>query len=98
MTEGGIDLSMIRLPVSMMSDFVSRPPYTYTDENDQDLASFSIDKDKEFVIPLLKEALAIKPGIKFMSAAWSAPGWMKRNNNLNGEEFDDRYGSVQDHD
>jgi glucosylceramidase len=75
----------------MLSDFVIRDPYTYVQEGDITLDSFTIEKDKEFFIPLLKEILLINPDVKFLSAAWSAPGWMKKSNTLNGDEFDDRF-------
>src|SRR5690606_23199448 len=33
-----------------------------------------------YVIPVLKEILAIQPGIKIMGSPWSSPHWMKVNN------------------
>ena len=52
--------------------------YTYlSKENDRDLESFSIEKDFEYYIPLLKEALTINPNLKFISAPWSAPADFK---------------------
>jgi hypothetical protein len=91
LSEGGIDMSMVRLPISMLSDFVIQEPYTYVDEGDVTLQSFSIEKDLDFFVPLLKEAMLIKKDIKFLAAAWSAPGWMKKENTLFGGEFDEAY-------
>ena len=52
--------------------------YTYLSKsNDRDLESFSIEKDFEYFIPLLKEALLINPNLKFISAPWSAPADFK---------------------
>ena len=52
--------------------------YTYlSKENDRELESFSIEKDFEYYIPLLKEALTINPNLKFISAPWSAPADFK---------------------
>lgn len=55
--------------------------YSYDDmppgETDPDLACFSIEKDREFVIPVVKEALAINPAIVLFASPWSPPGWMK---------------------
>jgi glucosylceramidase len=73
--EGGIDMSVVRLPVSMLSDFIISEPYTYVQEGDLNLDSFSIERDRGFFIPIIKAALAIKPDIKFIAVPWSAPGW-----------------------
>ena len=43
-------------------------------------SSFSIDPEKEDLIPVLKEILAINPSIKILGSPWSAPLWMKTNN------------------
>lgn len=93
-SSGGVDISMIRIPVSMMSDFVMQCPYTYVKEGDIELNSFNITKDKDFFIPLLKDILEIKPELKIMAAPWSAPGWMKKQNTLFGSDFDENYIDV----
>ncbi len=36
------------------------------------------------MIPVLKQILAIKPDIKILGSPWSAPKWMKTNNNVRG--------------
>ena len=74
---GGIGVSMLRIPVSLLSDFMAEPPYTYSQKDDYSLGSFSIDKDREYFIPILKQALEINPALKFIATPWSAPGWMK---------------------
>lgn len=67
-------------------------PYTYDDlddSNDTDfnMDHFSIDKDKDFVIPILKEALEINPDLKILGSPWSAPAWMKDSHKLFGGYF-----------
>ena len=74
---GGIGISMLRIPVSLLSDFMAEEAYTYSAKNDFNLDSFSIDKDKEYFIPILKQALSINPELKFIASPWSAPSWMK---------------------
>ncbi|MFI2857676.1 carbohydrate-binding protein [Paenibacillus sp. JSM ZJ436] len=80
----GIGLSYIRVPLGA-SDF-ALGHYTYNDlpqgESDPNLERFSIDHDKEYIIPLLKQALQINPDLKFMGTPWSAPAWMKDNQSL----------------
>ena len=73
-----------RLPVSLLSDFMV-DEYTYLSKpDDRDLESFSIEKDFDYFIPLLKEALSINPNLKFISAPWSAPADFKTSNSLYG--------------
>jgi glucosylceramidase len=47
---------------------------------DYEMASFSIDRDKEMLIPYIQAALAIKPDIQFWASPWTPPPWMKDNN------------------
>lgn len=77
----GIGISYLRTTIGA-SDF-SLSDYTYNDlpagQTDPQLQKFSIDKEKEDVIPVFKAILAIAPGIKIMATPWSAPAWMKTN-------------------
>jgi glucosylceramidase len=60
----GISLSYIRL-VMGGSDFNAMPPYTYDDASYEDfeLNEFSIDKDLDYVVPVLREILRINPEV-----------------------------------
>jgi glucosylceramidase len=86
-TEGdGIGVSYLRVSIgsSDMNDHV----FSYDDmpkgETDPDLARFSLAADRADVIPALKEILAINPGIKILGSPWSAPAWMKTNDDVKG--------------
>lgn len=58
--------------------------YSYDDkENDVQLKDFSIDRDKQKLIPFIKEAMSINPDLKLFASPWSAPAWMKDNNDMN---------------
>ncbi len=70
----GAGINYIRITLGA-SDF-SRSWYTYDDAG-PDLTGFSIAKEKEYLIPLILEALSINPSLKIMGSPWSAPGWMK---------------------
>ena len=50
---------------------------------DPTLATFSIGHDLGYIVPDLKEALALNPGLKLMANPWSPPGWMKANGQMN---------------
>jgi glucosylceramidase len=79
----GIALSILRQPMGA-SDF-ALSDYTYDELpsgqpgslGDPDLRHFSIDHDRAYIIPLLREALALNPGLKIIASPWSPPGWMK---------------------
>ncbi|MFZ4796831.1 MAG: glycoside hydrolase family 30 protein [Bacteroidia bacterium] len=80
----GIGLSYLRLTIGA-SDF-SLNNFTYNDisldQKDTALTSFSIATEEEYVIPVLKEILAINPNVQIMASPWSAPAWMKLNKSL----------------
>jgi len=59
--------------------------YTYMDEGDTTLSSFSIDREKRYVIPAIKDAENIRGGpIDLLASPWSPPGWMKTTGRMNG--------------
>jgi glucosylceramidase len=68
---------------NMNSCDFSSSSYTYTEEKDETLNSFSIEHDKKYKIPFIKLAMqtAGKPFHLFVSP-WSPPAWMKDNNNM----------------
>lgn len=82
----GIGISCIRLTLgaSDLNSFV----FSYDDvpygEDDFELKHFSLSQDLVDVIPVMKEILAINPGIQIISSPWSAPAWMKTNRNSHG--------------
>jgi glucosylceramidase len=81
---GGLGLSFTRLTVGA-SDF-SRTHYSYDDPPgnapDPELRYFSIDPARQYVLPRVREALAIDPDLKVMISPWSAPAWMKTTGSL----------------
>jgi glucosylceramidase len=80
----GLGLSFMRLTVGA-SDF-SRTHYSYDDtpENapDPELEYFSIAPARQYVLPRVREALAINPQLKVMISPWSPPAWMKTTKSL----------------
>jgi len=67
------------------SDYATKA-YTYDEstEPDPDLRKFSIDHDKEFYLPILRQARKQNPDLFLFSSPWSPPAWMKPNNSLLG--------------
>jgi glucosylceramidase len=90
----GIGISYLRVPMGS-SDFALQN-YTYNDlpdrETDPDLEQFTIEYDKNYIIPTLKEAHKINPDLKIMGSPWSPPAWMKTSGSLIGGKLkDDAY-------
>jgi glucosylceramidase len=57
--------------------------YTYVDEGDKELKSFSVAHDKKHRIPFIKEALAASRGkLNIFASPWSPPAFMKDNNDI----------------
>lgn len=87
-----IGVSYLRLTIgaSDLNSFV----FSYDDlapgETDFELKKFDLGQDRKDVIPVLKEILAINPGIKILGSPWSAPAWMKTNNNVRGGALAER--------
>jgi len=65
-----------RIPIGASDYAMDR--YTLDETaNDTSMASFSIDRDKEKLIPYIKAAQAVKPDIRFWASPWTPPTWMK---------------------
>lgn len=76
-TKNGKGYSFIRISIGC-SDF-SLSEYTYCDK--PGIENFALqEEDTKYVIPVLKEILAINPNVKIMASPWTAPLWMKVNN------------------
>lgn len=86
------------LRVSIGASDLSATTFTYDDmppgQTDVTLQHFSIDKEKQDLIPILKKILAINPSIKILGSPWSAPVWMKTNNSFVGGSLKPEYYPV----
>jgi glucosylceramidase len=92
----GIALSFLRQPIG--SSDLSATFYSFDDlcrqtttacttppgVADPELKHFSLAHDQEYILPLLKQALAINPEIHVMLTPWSPPGWMKTSGSMLG--------------
>jgi glucosylceramidase len=79
--EKGIGYSLCRTPIHSC-DFSSNS-YTYIEEGDGALETFSIEKDKAYKIPMIKKATAAAGGELLLYASpWSPPAFMKDNKNM----------------
>lgn len=90
--DGPARLSTLRLPIGA-SDFVDTDAFTFDDlpagETDWELDRFSIDPDRQVLIPVLQEVRAINPDLRLIASPWSPPAWMKTNGRLEGGRLRD---------
>ncbi len=95
--EKGIGMNLMRLCIGT-SDFVGEPYYSYNDlpegETDPELIKFSIEKDRDYVIPIIKLVQEKNPDVLFFASPWSPPGWMKDTRTMNGGVLLREYYSV----
>lgn len=77
----GIGYTLARTSINS-SDF-SSASYTYVSDGDKELKTFNIDHDRQFRIPLIKQAMATAGGkLTMFVSPWSPPAWMKDNNSM----------------
>ncbi|MEW6760887.1 MAG: glycoside hydrolase family 30 beta sandwich domain-containing protein [Pseudomonadota bacterium] len=80
----GLGYNVLRTTIHS-SDF-SSGSYTYVKDGDRSLASFSIEHDMRYRVPLLRASLAAARAqgtqMRVFASPWSAPAWMKSNRNM----------------
>jgi len=85
-------LGVSYLRVSIGASDLDAQVFSYDDgPADPTLANFSLAPDQVALIPVLKEILAVSPGIKILGSPWSPPTWMKTNNNTVGGSLKPEY-------
>ena len=89
--ERGAQYSLTR--THMNSCDFSLSNYSYAPvAGDKELKNFSIDEDRDDLIPMIKGAMAVsKDGFKILASPWTAPPWMKDNNDWRGGKLLSEY-------
>jgi len=76
----GANFTYNRLPIGA-SDY-SLDYYSFDEvRNDFELKNFSIERDKNCLIPYIKKAQKVNPQMNFFASPWCPPSWMKANEN-----------------
>jgi len=90
---GALNLNVCRTCIGS-SDY-STVIYSYDDgDPDPELKRFSIEHDKQWILPILREARKTNPELFLFSTPWSPPGWMKPNNSMLGGNMRQKYMDV----
>jgi glucosylceramidase len=77
----GIGYTLVRTNIHSC-DF-SSGSYTYVDEGDKELKTFSVEHDRQYRIPFIKRATAAAGGrVTLYASPWSPPAFMKDNNDM----------------
>ncbi|MFF2019153.1 glycoside hydrolase family 30 beta sandwich domain-containing protein [Paenibacillus sp. NPDC058177] len=92
--EEGLNYSMGRVHIHSCDFALGN--YTYVEDNDTELATFDISHDHQWVLPLIKDAMAVKGGeFTMLASPWSPPAWMKTNGEMNnGGQLKPEYADV----
>lgn len=89
----GIGVSYLR--ISIGASDLDEKVFSYSDlpegESDPLMERFSLDPDRKYLIPVLKEILQIFPELKIMGSPWSPPVWMKTNGKSVGGSLKPEY-------
>jgi glucosylceramidase len=76
-------LSVCRICVGS-SDYALKV-YSFDEgEPDPDLTRFSIEHDRAYILPVLRQARQANPDLFLFASPWSPPGWMKFNGTMLG--------------
>ncbi len=75
-SEEGCNFEFCRMPIGA-SDY-SEIWYSCNEtEGDLEMKNFSIERDRKYLLPYIKEAMEYKPEMKLFASPWSPPTWMK---------------------
>ena len=94
-SEDGANYSLTRTHIASCDFSLSNYTYAKVD-NDILLKNFSVEEDREDLIPMILDAKAIsKEGFKIIASPWTSPPWMKDNKKYVGgkllPEFNDSF-------
>jgi len=73
----GIGLNFCRTHINACDYSVDE--YTYVKDGDVDLKTFSINRERKDILPMIKAARKANPDLWLFASPWSPPAWMKDN-------------------
>ncbi len=91
---GSSDLAVTFYSFNDLCQQAAKACTTPAGQTDPNLEHFSLAHDQEYMLPLLRQALAIHPGIHVMLTPWSPPGWMKTTGSMLGSNPETKEASA----
>ena len=92
-SEDSVGVSYLRLTIG--SSDMNERVFTYDDlppgQTDPKLKHFQLGPDLQDVVPVMQEVLKINPAIQLLATPWTAPSWMKTNDNPKGGNLKPEY-------
>lgn len=90
----GADYSLTRTHINSCDFSLKHYAYAMVD-GDKNLDNFSVEEDKNDIIPMILEAQSIsKDGFKIIASPWTAPPWMKDNKSWIGGKLLTEYNDT----
>ena len=87
-SDEGCGFTFCRIPIGASDYALSW--YSHNDTADDfDMVHFSIQRDREHLLPYIKAAQAIRPELQFFASPWSPPAWLKEQERYNGSSLRD---------
>lgn len=84
-SKDGANYSIVRSSIGSADFSVKSYSYNDTEKPDPELKNFSIDGDREYVLPALKRIKSYRNDMKFFAAPWAPPAWMKKSGVRRGQ-------------
>jgi len=82
----GCAFNFCRLPIGA-SDY-ALGWYSHADTpGDYALEHFSIERDRSWLLPYIRAAQEVRPGLAFFASPWSPPAWLKEHDRYNGSRL-----------
>lgn len=72
----GCGFSFCRIPIGA-SDFALSWYSLNESEGDYEMRHFSLERDRQYLLPYIRAAQAIRPDLQFFASPWSPPTWFK---------------------
>ena len=92
--ESGARYSLTRTHINSCDFSLSNYSYAPV-PGDKELTNFSVEEDERDLIPMIKDAMQVsKDGFKIIASPWTAPPWMKDNNDWRGGKLLPEYNDT----
>lgn len=76
LTDSGCKFNFCRIPIGA-SDYAAEWYSLNETADDYEMKNFTLDRDRKYLLPYIKESLKRRSDMKFFASPWSPPAWMK---------------------